>query len=103
MLVLDSGQEVTVHSAFLQVRSQALANAVALAAAERQGSSKIRVPLPAVLESAAQLLVRALHSQETQRLLRGLSLSQLLELAHVSHRYAVLELFSMIREVYSPC
>ena len=103
VLVLDSGTELTVHSTFLEMRSEVLAEAVSLAKAKTGTSSTLWVPLPAVSDAAAELLVRVLYGQEPETLLTKLAIPQLMELAHLSHRYAMTGLRSMIDKVPAPC
>ena len=99
MLVLDSGSELAVHSNLLEMRSQVLADAVSLAAQDHHSSSKLRISLPAVSDRAGQLLVRVVYSLQTEKCLLRLNLTQLTELAHVCHRYAMTELLVLVDEV----
>ena len=101
LLVLDSGCTLTVHSTFLEMRSQVLADAVALAADSAGQGSKLRVPLPSTSDAAARLLVRAMYSQQPETLLLALDMTQLLELARVCHRYALKQLLSLVDKVRS--
>ena len=103
VLVLDSGSEFIVHSAFLELRSEVLAAAVSLAAAEKHGSNKMHLSLPAVSDAAAQLLVSIAYSQEPETLLHMLAISQLFELAYMAHRYAMSGLFSMVDKACLIC
>ena len=99
VMVLDSGRRLPFHSDLLELRSQPLADTIALAAESTKDKHHPRhVPLPSTPDEEAQLLLTVAYSQRPERLLHSWDKLQLLALACLCHRFAMQQLLAMIDE-----
>ena len=74
------------------MRVQVLAQAVQLASSSTSSDQKLRVPMPSTPDAEAHLLLRAMYSLSPESLLLRMELADLLPLARICHRFAVLQL-----------
>lgn len=101
VLVLDTGEQLPVHSCFLQHKSTVLAEAVRLAQQSRNQDGKTTVPLPSTSEEEARLLIALVYAHHPDWYLADLDRDDFWPLIRACHRFGFDNLLKALDEYMS--